>query len=319
MWTLTVTSDSASSLTRVLLPLSLFLLCLRCSTGLLDSWGGLELARPRLQLVRQSVKAGVEAAKLAEEEAKAEARGNGAASEAGAAGAADGSLPPLGSGGTGTAAAGDTPAQDSELPCVSNFRLLKTGGPNVKPLRHCDGCGRHFAKVRGCSSCCVRHYCSKECQVRDWERRHQDECAVLAAVVPRSGPAFDGVVEAAGAAVAAAAAAAAPPAEPEACESPEAASGRHRGRSPQRHASSHKAGAVRRSQASDGGAAAAGAGGARAMPTHSGASSTASSVRGDSSVRGATNASRGVASRSSLEADSLAARTRGLRVSGGAK
>ena len=47
--------------------------------------------------------------------------------------------------------------------------------------RLCDCCGRQSADVKVCAKCKVRAYCSKDCQVQDWKKRHKKECPQLQA------------------------------------------------------------------------------------------------------------------------------------------
>lgn len=41
----------------------------------------------------------------------------------------------------------------------------------------CWGCDKHDAELQKCSRCHKAQYCSKECQVIDWKKRHKNECA----------------------------------------------------------------------------------------------------------------------------------------------
>ena len=42
----------------------------------------------------------------------------------------------------------------------------------------CECCGKLNAKMR-CSRCQLAHYCSRECQVKDWKQEHKSDCADL--------------------------------------------------------------------------------------------------------------------------------------------
>ena len=41
--------------------------------------------------------------------------------------------------------------------------------------KHCNNCGKD-GSLQNCTKCKVAMYCSKECQVKDWEKKHKTHC-----------------------------------------------------------------------------------------------------------------------------------------------
>ena len=65
----------------------------------------------------------------------------------------------------------NTRADDAKM---SDDELVR----HCKQFIRCDSCGQENPKLR-CSRCHLVHYCSRECQAKDWKREHKSVCVPI--------------------------------------------------------------------------------------------------------------------------------------------